>query len=161
MPNKSESNVTKFLRTSGGSGNSTGASASVKKYPPASRRILKTNNFPKLSANIFILNFLLEVFVNFVNVMNRYIHTAAAGGRLRVEALFDVGAAEEIRFFPEASASFIPTNIICLCNCSVIFDMLEGLMRCRVLCKESSLTKTIFSLLIVCISTLSSGSQSK
>ena len=48
MPNKSESNVTKFLRTSGGSGNSTGASAGVKKYQPASSRpTFKTNNYPK------------------------------------------------------------------------------------------------------------------
>ncbi len=40
-------------------------------------------------ANIFILNFLLKIFVNFVHVMNRNIRTATAEGRLRVEALFD------------------------------------------------------------------------
>ena len=32
----------------------------------------------------------------------------------------------------------MPTNVICFCNCSVIFDMLEGVMRCRIICKESS-----------------------
>ncbi len=51
-------------------------------------------------ANIFILNFLLEVILNYVNVMNQHIRTAAVGGRLRVEALFDTGAAKRIRFCP-------------------------------------------------------------
>ncbi len=47
-------------------------------------------------ANIFIFNVLLEVFLNYFHVMNRHIRTAAAGGRL--------GAAERIRFCPEATA---------------------------------------------------------
>ncbi len=57
-------------------------------------------------ANIFILNFLLGTLFNYV-VNNRRIRTAAVGGRLRVEALFDAGAAEGIRFCPEATASLM------------------------------------------------------
>ena len=102
-------------------------------------------------ANIFILNFLLAVFTNFVDVGNRFIRTAAAGGQLRVEALFDAGAAAGIRYCSTATASLMPTNIICACNCSVMFDMLDGIMRCRIICKESShgVTMMIFSLLTV------------
>ena len=90
-------------------------------------------------ANIFIVNFLIQTLTNYVvNAVNRQIRTAAVGGLLRVEALFDAGAALGIRFCPEATASLMPTNVICFCNCSVIFDMLEGVMRCRIICKESS-----------------------
>ena len=90
-------------------------------------------------ANIFILNFLISTVINYVvNAVNRQISTAAVGGLLRVEALLEAGAALGIRFCPEATASLMPTNVICFCNCSVIFDMLEGVMRCRIICKESS-----------------------
>jgi hypothetical protein len=73
------------------------------------------------SANIFILNY--EVFLNYVDVMNRYIRTVAAGGVLRVEALLDAGAAEQIRFCPEATASLISTNIICHAQWCLICSM--------------------------------------
>ena len=52
-------------------------------------------------ANIFIVNFLISKLTNYVvNAVNRQIHTAAVGGLLRVEALFDAGAALGIRFAP-------------------------------------------------------------
>ncbi len=42
-------------------------------------------------------------------------------------------------FAPKASASFIPTpNIICLCNCAVMFNKLEGILCCRIICNKAS-----------------------
>jgi hypothetical protein len=68
-------------------------------------------------ANIFILNFLIGTLINYVqNLENRQIRTAAMGGVLRIEVMFDAGAALRIRYCPEATASLMPTYIICLCN---------------------------------------------
>ncbi len=54
------------------------------------------------------------------------------------EALFDAGDAEQIVIPPEAAVSLMLINIICLCNCVVMFDMIEGSLSCRVICIESS-----------------------
>jgi len=88
--------------------------------------------------NIFILRFILTMFENFRVVVNRVIRTAAAAGVLRVEALFDSGHASDIRHCPDASANLMPTNVIVRMYCAVIFDMLSGVPRCRIVANESS-----------------------
>ena len=74
-------------------------------------------------ANIFILQFLLDLFSNVRRTVNRFIHTAAEGGRLQVEALYNCGHVVDIRHCPGAAANLIPTNVIMLCGCDVLLDM--------------------------------------
>ncbi len=58
-------------------------------------------------ANIFILNFLIGTLINYVvNVENRQIRKAVVGGLLRIDALFDVGAALRIRYSKSCWTSF-------------------------------------------------------
>ena len=74
-------------------------------------------------ANIFILRFLLFLYKNLRAVGDHFIRTAAQGGRLQVEALYDVGHVVDVRHSPEAAANLMPTNVIMLCGCSVLLDM--------------------------------------
>ena len=90
-------------------------------------------------ANIFILTWLLACAFDYVAAGNRFIRTAAAGGRLKIEALFSAGHVAGIRLCGDAAASLMPTNVIVECFCAVLFDRgNNGGLRCRIVADESS-----------------------
>ncbi len=49
-------------------------------------------------ANIFILTFLLELYESLRRTVNKTVKTAAAGGQLHVEALYNCGHVRNVRF---------------------------------------------------------------
>jgi hypothetical protein len=89
-------------------------------------------------ANIFILTFLLELYESLRRAVNKTVKTAAAGGQLHVEALFNCGHVQDIRFCPTARANLMPTNVLVLLRCAVLFDMELGTPCCTIIANEGS-----------------------
>jgi len=89
-------------------------------------------------ANIFILTFLLELYNSLRPPVNKTVKTAAAGGQLQVEALYNCGHVRDVRFCPTARANLLPTNVLMLLRCAVLFDMESGMPCCTIIANEGS-----------------------